>query len=116
MRISDWSSDVCSSDLYYFARGPQLVNRVVDIGKYIDKKVESNVIIKNQGPGGDSGALLRKSLADQGKKLPILEDSDDSANFSYVKNFVLDVDSEYLRGVPSDRRSEENTSEFKSLM
>src|SRR3546814_4492921 len=71
---------------------------------YIDKKVESNVIIKNQGPGGDSGALLRKSLADQGKKLPILEDSDDSANFSYVKNFVLDVDSEYLRGVRSEER------------
>lgn len=88
---------------YYFARGPQLVNRVVDISKYIDKKVESNVIIKNQGPGGNRGAQLRKSLAAQGKKLAILGDSDDSANSSYVKNFVLDMDSEYLRGVPSDR-------------
>lgn len=27
-------------EMYYFARGPQLVNRVVDISKFIDKKVE----------------------------------------------------------------------------
>src|SRR5690606_23702233 len=47
---------------YYFARGPQLVNRVVDISKYIDKKVESNVVIKTQGPGGDAGSRLRKRI------------------------------------------------------
>lgn len=88
---------------YYFARGPQLVNRVVDISKYIDKKVESNVVIKTQGPGGDAGARLRKSLADQGKTLPILGDNDDTANASFVKNFVLDLDSEFHRAVPSDK-------------
>ncbi len=88
---------------YYFARGPQLVNRVVDISKYIDKKVESNVVIKTQGPGGDAGARLRKSLAAKGKTLDILGSDDDTANFSYVKNFVLDMDSQYLRAVPSDR-------------
>ncbi|MES3016656.1 MAG: PIG-L family deacetylase [Bacteroidota bacterium] len=88
---------------YYFARGPQMVNRVVDIGKYIDKKVESNVVIKTQGPGGDAGAHLRKSLAEQGKTLPILGDNDDTANASFVKNFVLDIDSEFHRAVPSDK-------------
>jgi len=88
---------------YYFARGPQLVNRVVDISKYIDKKVESNVVIKTQGPGGDAGAALRKSLAEQGKTLAILGDNDDTANSSFVKNFVLDIDSEFHRAVPSDK-------------
>lgn len=88
---------------YYFARGPQIVNRVVDISKYIDKKVESNVVIKTQGPGGDAGSLLRKSLAAQGKHLDILGNNDDTANSSYVKNFVLDMDSQYQRGIPSDR-------------
>ncbi len=88
---------------YYFARGPQMVNRVVDIGKYIDKKVESNVVIKTQGPGGDAGAHLRKTLADQGKTLPILGDNDNTANASFVKNFVLDIDSEFHRAVPSDK-------------
>jgi hypothetical protein len=88
---------------YYFARGPQIVNRVVDISRFVDKKVESNVVIKSQGPGGDAGARLRKSLKEQGKKLPILGNDDDTANFNYVKHFVLDTDSPYFRGVPSDK-------------
>lgn len=88
---------------YYFARGPQLVNRVVDISKYIDIKVQSNVVIKTQGPGGDHGMALKKRLEAQGKKLPLLGDTDESANANYVKHFVLDIDSEYHRAVPSDR-------------
>jgi LmbE family N-acetylglucosaminyl deacetylase len=88
---------------YYFARGPQLVNRIVDISKFIDKKVESNVVCKTQG-AGDTGAQLKKKLADKGQKLPILGNDDYAANFNYVKEFVLDIDSEYLRGVPSDKK------------
>lgn len=88
---------------YYFARGPQRVNRIVDYTPYVDIKVQSNVVIKSQGPGGDAGARLRKSLADQGKKIPLLGQSDQAANFNYVKHFMLDRDSKYLRGVVSDR-------------
>lgn len=91
------------SEKYYFARGPQIVNRVVDISDFIDTKVRSNVVIKSQGGGGDAGANLRKSLLAQGKKTSLLGDNDDDANFNYVKNFMLDIDSEHVRGVPSDR-------------
>jgi LmbE family N-acetylglucosaminyl deacetylase len=80
------------TEMYYFARGPQIVNRVVDISKFIDKKVESNIVCKTQGPGGDTGARLRKSLAAEGKKLPILGNDDKTANFNYIKEFVLDLD------------------------
>jgi LmbE family N-acetylglucosaminyl deacetylase len=79
-------------EMYYFARGPQPVNRVVDIGRFIDKKVESNIVCKTQGPGGDNGARLRKRLAEEGKKLPILGDDDQTANFNYVKEFLLEQD------------------------
>jgi len=79
-------------EMYYFARGPQLVNRVVDISPFIDIKVESNVVCKTQGPGGDNGARLRKRLAKEGKKLAILGESDQTANFNYIKEFVLDHD------------------------
>lgn len=88
---------------YYFARGPQIVNRVVDIGPFVDTKVRSNVVIKSQGPGGDAGARLRKDLQAKGKKLAMLGNDDETANFNYVKTFVLDLDSPYLRGVPSDK-------------
>ena len=91
-------------ETYYFARGTQLVNRVVDISPFIDKKVESIVTCQTQGPGGSHGAGLRKKLADEGLQLPALGDDDKTANFNYVKNFVLDVDSEHLRGVPSDKK------------
>ncbi len=88
---------------YYFARGPQLVNRIVDISPYIDQKVAANVAIVTQGPGGNNGARLRQQLAAKGKRLPILGDDDDTANREYFKHIVLDFDSKALRGVPSDR-------------
>lgn len=88
---------------YYFARGPQLVNRIVDYSPYLDIKVQSNVVIKSQGPGGDAGAQLRRSLLSKGKKIPLLGDSDEIANHNYVKHFMLDLDSQYLRGVVSDK-------------
>lgn len=88
---------------YYFARGPQLVNRIVDISETIDQKVESNRVIVTQGPGGDAGARLKERLAKEGKYLPLLGESNDSANRNYIKNIVFDIDSQRLRGVPSDK-------------
>ncbi len=92
---------------YYFARGPQVANRVVDISNFIDKKVEANMAVVAQGGGGNAGANLRKRLAAEGKKLPELGNDDRTANFNYIKNFFLDKFSESLRGVPSDRKTGE---------
>jgi hypothetical protein len=80
------------TEMYYHARGPQIVNRVVDISKFIDIKVESNIACKTQGPGGEAGARLRKKLAEEGKKLPILGNDDKTANYNYIKEFVLEPD------------------------
>lgn len=88
---------------YYFARGPQLVNRIVDISGTIDDKVEANRVNVTQGPAGENGSRLRARLAAQKKRLPILGDDDETANRQYIKHMVLDIDSEALRGVPSDR-------------
>ncbi len=77
------------SERYYFARGPQLVNRVVDIGPYIDKKVYVNVANVTQGPAGNMGAELRKTLAAKGRKLALLGNDDDTANRAYTKQFAL---------------------------
>ncbi|MCW5978678.1 MAG: PIG-L family deacetylase [Bryobacteraceae bacterium] len=78
---------------YYVARaahGHNTINRVVDISSYIDAKVRSNVAYKDKGSAGDAGLRLRRALAKQGKKLPLLGDDDDSANFNYVKHFMMD--------------------------
>ena len=88
---------------YYFARGPQHVNRIVDISETIDTKVEANRVVVTQGPGGDVGSRLKTKLQKEGKYLPILGKSDEEANRNYIKNFVLDIDSYRIRGVPSDK-------------
>ncbi len=78
---------------YYHARSPQghnMVNRIVDIGSYIDPKVRANIANKGKGPAGTAGARLRRDLARQGKKLPLLGDDDETANFAYVKNFLME--------------------------
>lgn len=79
---------------YYFSRGPEYVNRVVDIGPYVDGKIAVNLVNTAQGPAGANGAQLRQQLAQQGMRLPLLGNSDDIANREYVRQFVLDRDRE----------------------
>jgi hypothetical protein len=91
------------TERYYFARGPQLVNRVVDISGTIEKKIDANLVNVSQGPAGEAGAALRRSLEKEGKYLPLLGNNDAVANRNYIKHFVLDMDSKRLRGVASDK-------------
>jgi len=79
---------------YYFARGPQNVNRVVDIGPVMERKISINTLNAAQGPAGRRGAELRRRLAAQGLRLPLLGADDDTANREYTRQFVLDRDSE----------------------
>jgi LmbE family N-acetylglucosaminyl deacetylase len=78
---------------YYFARSPQghnLVNRVVDISSYIDTKVRVNMASKGKGPAGNAGARLRQELLRQGRKMPLLGGDDETANFQYIKFFLME--------------------------
>jgi hypothetical protein len=79
---------------YYFARGAQYVNRVVDIGAQMDRKIAVNVLNVAQGPAGQQGAQLRRRLRDQGLRLPLLGDDDETANREYTRQFVLARDGE----------------------
>ena len=82
------------NEKYYFARGPQLVNRVVDTSPLIEQKISMNILNAAQGPAGQQGALLRQRLAAQGLRLPILGGDDETANREYTRQFVLDRDAE----------------------
>ncbi|MDR3701419.1 MAG: PIG-L family deacetylase [Candidatus Sulfopaludibacter sp.] len=79
---------------YYYARGPQLVNRVVDIADFMDRKIAVNILNAAQGPAGNSGAQLRRRLTGQGLRLPLLGNDDETANREYTRQFVLDRDAE----------------------
>ena len=79
---------------YYFSRGPQVVNRVVDISSVIDVKVAANRVNMAQGPAGNHGAALRKSLAERGMKLPILGEDDETASNQFIKHIMLKRDAD----------------------
>ncbi|CAN5117811.1 hypothetical protein BH20BAC1_BH20BAC1_21290 [soil metagenome] len=85
------------AERYYFSREPQRVNRIVDISNYINNKVEVNMLNITKGPAGQNdGKKLKDRLAKEGKKLPILGDTDKSADFNYVRDIVFDIDSRRL--------------------
>jgi LmbE family N-acetylglucosaminyl deacetylase len=77
-------------DKYYWVMRPHApYNRVVDIGDYVDAKIEAMVTNTAQGPAGANGSRLRARLAAQGLKLPLLGDDDASADREYVRLFLL---------------------------
>jgi hypothetical protein len=76
------------TDKYYYARRPE-VTRVVDITSTIDKKIDANLCNVAKGPGGHHGSELRAQLAREGKKLPLLEGDDRTADRNYIREFVL---------------------------
>ncbi len=81
------------NDQYYYGMSPMgfhPVNRVVDISSVIDKKVEANIANAHKGPAGKHGSMLRARLAKQNKKLPLLGDSDETADFNYIKELLMD--------------------------
>jgi LmbE family N-acetylglucosaminyl deacetylase len=82
------------TEKYYFARGPQYVNRVVDITDFMDRKIAINILNAAQGPAGQSGAQLRRRLTEQGVRLPLLGSDDETANREYTRQFVLERDAE----------------------
>ena len=67
---------------YYYARGPQLVNRVVDVSSTIDRKMQA--IRTNRTMLANMVRELRDELAGRKLKLPELEGSEDDA----IKAFV----------------------------
>lgn len=74
---------------YYFARGPQIVNRVVDTSTGVEKKIDCLCANQAQGPAGGAGARWRARLAAENLRLPLLGNDDRTANREYVRHFLL---------------------------
>src|SRR3546814_3962532 len=117
MRISDWSSDVCSSDLdevllaLAFLR-EAIVVRTTGVNDVRDRNVEVGLHVGHRGQagGGDGDAVIALDAADD---LLLLR----PAQRVVVVPHHLDRGVVGLgAGVGEEHRSEEHTSELQSLM
>ena len=67
---------------YYWARGPQLVNRVVDVTHFIERKMEA--IRANKTQIRNMALSLRDRLAGRGLTLPWLQQDDETVVREYA--------------------------------
>src|SRR3546814_3466650 len=100
MRISDWSSDVCSSDLACFADG--IARDEISMDDLFDKQLRPI-------EGSNPQQFMTRYIPFLDKHLPPLHDP------------VLELDPRMVFCAPTDHnqlipRSEEHTSELQSLM
>jgi LmbE family N-acetylglucosaminyl deacetylase len=78
------------SERYYFCTSADApFNRVVDIGPYLEKKIDAIAACKSQG-GGSLGSQLRARLSQERKRLPLLGNDDRTADREYIRHFLLD--------------------------
>jgi LmbE family N-acetylglucosaminyl deacetylase len=71
------------SEKYYFARGPQLVNRVVDIGDFLPQKIAA--IASCETMIVHMVKDLRDSLAERGLRVPALSGNLDAATKEFIQ-------------------------------
>src|SRR3546814_10764024 len=113
MRISDWSSDVCSSDLYL-----ELDHEVADAGEGEGQPhVEEALVI---GIGADHRKEedhgKQQADPDAGQARENRDEAEPEAEEHHVGQYQADVDGvDHLRRLLEDR-SEAHTSELQSLM
>src|SRR3546814_5462193 len=106
LRISDWSSDVCSSDL---RRHEDVV--VLDVAQLVsDHALELDAVqLLEQARGDGDGRVLRVAPGGEGVRRGIVDDVDAGLGEPAC-------DAEPLDEVVQPRSSEEHTSELQSLM
>src|SRR3546814_5237371 len=134
MRISDWSSDVCSSDLADPGQHASLIGRLRTLSRLglaeegkngrwtLDRELESR--LRRMGERGDIIRTLNRALARAGIHRPpqnhaLFDPALDTAIIGRVVATGLSDehrDRRYLIIDGLDGRSEEHTSELQSLM
>src|SRR3546814_3474484 len=118
MRISDWSSDVCSSDLDEHARAEPFEGRetLVETISRRPRRI-ADVAPTAEMPFADMRGLVAILLEQTGDRRQLRIEPVGLADFGVARAAGGDADeADVGRETPGQERSEEHTSELKSLM
>src|SRR3546814_3112569 len=99
MRISDWSSDVCSSDLQHLADALEF---------YFSQSEQLPTLLRLAYDGTHVRGLMLQ-------RLPLGENNSSEDNWQHVSVLFKTLQEDELAATPG-LRSEEHTSELQSLM
>src|SRR3546814_6522984 len=118
MRISDWSSDVCSSDLGSFAKAAEVLHRVPSAITYTVQKLESDLGVQLFDRSGKRAKLTDagQALVERGRSLLREAESLENCVKRVAHGWELQLTLAIDEIVPLEPRSEEHTSELQSLM
>jgi len=72
---------------HFVCRPAQPFNRVIDISSTVEERITA--MVKSTSRDGGHGSRLRAALAREGKRLPVLGNSDESADREYIRNFMM---------------------------
>src|SRR3546814_10168933 len=115
MRISDWSSDVCSSDLLDNAADEDLSQRV--------RRHRHHHAPAEESEADEDGELAPDGIGDRAEEQLAEHHAEDEESDDELRILGLgdgqggaDVAPRRQHGVDAERRSEEHTSELQSLM
>src|SRR3546814_8966638 len=115
MRISDWSSDVCSSDL--FAMGGVFTTSRSIVGSVFSAfTCFGPGGCWEGGTGGAAGGAMSMKMAGSGADVLTCGPSHQAATISGIAWTPSTIASAFVQRPISPGRSEEHTSELQSLM
>src|SRR3546814_8495694 len=118
MRISDWSSDVCSSDLYLVLNKVDLTrkDKLLTIATEINARVAFDETFFIAASNGDGVPELKAHLAALMPEGP-WHFPEDEVSDAPERMLAAEITREQLyRQLHEELRSEEHTSELQSLM
>src|SRR3546814_10859571 len=119
MRISDWSSDVCSSDLLPIGSFQALQHRAAHL--YSEMEVARSAVLKAQqlldagDAGADAAVSVAKAMTGMATTLSVQESVQMHGGIGMTDEYDVGFYMKRAR-VLAEMRSEEHTSELQSLM
>src|SRR3546814_6260088 len=109
MRISDWSSDVCSSDLFRPAEGRSCAEQHGRIGAGVEfqaAQIGERILARHQRVGGRVDPVIGAGQQEAERRAPAEDGKGGAFRFGQPMRFPI----------AGAERSEEHTSELQSLM